>query len=54
MQTLFSIWFKAREAWQALQSRADAGEQRDAENHLLGAMTLADLESREREWLYSH
>jgi hypothetical protein len=54
MQTLFSIWFNAREVWQSLQRRADAGEQRDAENHLLGAMTLAELESRERGWLQSH
>lgn len=54
MHTLFSIWFKARETYQSLQRNSDAGNQRDAETFLAGAVTLADLETRERTWLQTH
>ena len=54
MYTLFSIWLKASEALQYIQRSSDASEQREAESYLDGAVTLADLESRERNWLQSH
>lgn len=54
MHTIFALWFKARETYQSLQRSSDAEDQHEAETYLAGAVTLADLESRERSWLQTH
>jgi hypothetical protein len=54
MNIALLFWLYARRAAQALGRSIEQREYSDVESYLSKSQSLADLESRQRDWLQSH
>lgn len=51
MNHIYFLWAALQSAYQAFDRKSDQQEQRAVESYLCGSQSVAELESRERQWM---